>query len=141
MRVLARRTLSGLVACDEQAAEELRRVPVGKPVYVEIVAARNPKQHRLLFAMLNMIAEAGEYPSTEAALVALKLATGLVEEVRMSKDGTEIRLIPKSISFANMTQSNFSAWFESALSVVVQRWMPSMTSDQLRKEIEEMVFT
>lgn len=139
MRVLARRTPSGLVPADEQAQEELRRVKIGKVFYIEIKAARNPRQHRLCFALLNLVAEAGEYPSTEAALLALKLATGLVEEVQMGKD--EVRLIPKSISFANMKQTEFAAWFESALAVVVQRWMPSMTSDQLRKEIEEMVFT
>ncbi len=138
MRVLARRTPAGLVPADEQAQTELRRVPVGKPVYVEITAARNPRQHRLLFAMLNIVAEAGEYPSTEAALVALKLATGLVESVQMDTNGT-VQLIPKSISFANMRQNEFSAWFDSAIQVVVTRWLPSMTSEQLRSEIESMI--
>jgi hypothetical protein len=138
MKVLARRTVSGLVACDEQAAEEFRRVPVGVPVYVEIKAARNPKQHRLLFALLNIVTEAGEYPSTDAALLALKLATGLVESVQMDKAGT-VQLIPKSISFANMRGNEFSAWFETAIQVVITRWLPGMTNEQLRKEIEDMV--
>lgn len=138
MRVLARRTFSGFVACDEQAAEEFRRVPVGKPVYVEIKAARNPQQHRLLFALLNVAAEAGEFPSVEAALITLKIATGLVDRVEMDKNGT-VQLIPKSISFANMRQTEFAAWFESAINVVVTRWLPTMTSDELRKEIEDMI--
>ncbi len=138
MRVLARRTFSGLVPCDEQAAEEFRRVPVGKPVYVEIKAARNPQQHRLLFALLNVAAEAGEFPSTEAALITLKTATGLVERIEMDKQGT-VQLIPKSISFANMRQTEFAAWFESAIQVVVTRWLPSMTSEELKAEIESMI--
>src|SRR5688572_8310999 len=103
-RVLARRTPAGIVPADQQAEEEFRRVPVGKPVYVEIKAARNPQQHRLLFALLNVAAEAGEFPSTEAALITLKTATGLVEAIQMDKEGT-VQLIPKSISFANMRQT------------------------------------
>lgn len=138
MRVLARRTFSGFVACDDQAAEEFRRVPVGKPVYIEIKAARNPKQHRLLFALLNVAAEAGEFPSTEAALITLKTATGLVEAIQMDNQGT-VQLIPKSISFANMRQTEFAAWFESAIQVVVTRWMPNMTSEELKSEIESMI--
>jgi len=138
MRVLARRTFSGFVACDEQAAEEFRRVPVGKPVYIEIKAARNPRQHRLLFALLGVIAEAGDFPSTDAALIALKLATGHVDHVHVDKDGT-MCLVPKSISYASMAQTEFAAWFETAVRVVVQRWLPSMTDDELKMQIEEMV--
>lgn len=138
-RVLCRRTVSGLIPCDEQAQDELRRVPIGKPVLVEIKAARNPRQHRLCFAMLNVIAEAGEFPSTDAALFALKIATGHVEEIRMDKDGSDVRLVPKSISYANMPQNSFAEWFDSAVKVIVTKWLPRMTEEQLRKELEEMV--
>lgn len=138
MRVLARRTFSGFVACDEQAQEEFRRVPVGKPVYIEIKTARNPRQHRLLFALLNIMTEAGEFPSTEAALVALKIATGHVESVQIDRNGT-MCLTPKSISYAQMPQSEFAAWFDSAVKVMTERWLPGVTSETLRKELEEMV--
>jgi hypothetical protein len=133
-----RRTASGFAPCDEEAINEVRRVPIGKPVLVEIKAARNPKQHRLLWAMLTIIAEAGEFPSTDAALITLKTATGLVEAIQMDKNGT-VQLIPKSISFANMRQTEFAAWFESAINVVVTRWLPNMTNEELRAEIESMV--
>lgn len=138
-RVLCRRTVSGLIPCDEQAQDELRRVPIGKPVLVEIKAARNPRQHRLCFAMLNVIAEAGEFPSTDAALFALKIATGHVEEIRMDKDGSDVRLVPKSISYANMPKSEWDAWFETAIRVISERWLPKMSSEELRSEIEQMV--
>ena len=138
MRVLARRTPTGLVPADEQAQNELRRVPIGKPVYVEIVAARNPRQHRLLFALLGIIVEACDYPSTEAALIALKIATGHVEQFKMGKDGA-IHFVLKSISFANMKQSDFEPWFDGALKVVSDRWLHGIKDAELRKQIEEMV--
>lgn len=137
-RVLARRTPTGLVPADEQALAELQRVPVGKLVQVEIVSARNPRQHRLLWGLLTVMAEAGEFPSPEAALIALKMATGLVDYVKLAKDGTTA-IVPKSISYASMPQTEFAAWFESAIRVVTERWMPGMSSEVLKAQIEEMV--
>jgi len=136
-RVLARRTVSGFVPADDQAQAEFRRVPVGKIAYLEIVAARNPKQHRLLFALLTVMVEAGEFPSAEAALTALKIATGHVETIKIN--GTETHLVVKSISFANMRQGDFVPWFDSALKVVSQRWLGGMKDADLRQQIEEMI--
>lgn len=137
-RVLARRTLSGLIPADDQAQTELRRVPVGKLVQIEIKAARNPRQHRLLWSLLSLLAEHADFPSPEAALIALKMATGLVDHVRIDKDGTTA-IVPKSISYSSMPQSEFAAWFESAIQVVTQRWLPGMSSEVLKAQIEEMV--
>jgi hypothetical protein len=137
MRVLARRTPTGLVPADEQAQNELRRVPIGKHVYVEIVAARNPRQHRLLFALLGIIVEACDYPSTEAALTALKIATGHVEQ--FSEKNGAVHFVVKSISFANMKQSDWEPWFDGALKVVSDRWLLGIKDAELRKQIEEMV--
>src|SRR3990167_6927305 len=125
MRVLARRTPSGLVPADDTAVAELRRVPVGKPVYIEIVSARNPKQHRMLFALLNMLVNANAFPTTEAALIAVKFATGMIDSIVMSP--TETKMVPKSIAFANMKHSDFDPWFDAALKAVSERWLPGVS--------------
>lgn len=138
MRVLARRTLSGLVPADDLAKAEFKRVPVDKLVQIEIKAARNPRQHRLLFAALNMMVEHAEFPNTEAALVALKLATGHVDYVQIDKDGT-MHLIPKSISYASMPKGDWEPWFDSALQVIADKWLPGVKSEELRVELEQMV--
>jgi hypothetical protein len=139
-RVLARRTMTGLMLPDdEQAREELRRVPFNKPVYIEIVSARNPKQHKLVFGgLLKVLVDHGEFPSIDAALLELKYQTGLIDYVvtRQDKDGNpiETRIVPKSISFANMPQAPFQEWFEAAIKVVVSKWLP-VASETLRNEI------
>lgn len=137
-RVLARRTLSGLVPADDQAAAEFRRVPPDKVVYIEIKAVRNPRQHRMLFAALNMMVEHAEFPNVEAALLALKLATGHVDYITIDKDGTQ-HMVPKSINYANMTKSDWEPWFDSALKVIAEKWLPGVTSETLRKELEDMI--
>lgn len=139
-RVLARRTMTGLMLPDdEQAQNELRRVPFNKPVYIEIVAARNPKQHRLVFGgLLRVLVDHGEFPSIDAALLALKYATGLVDSVVIDRDG-KTALIPKSISFANMKQTEFQEWFDAAVKVVVTKWLPGVSSETLRNEIDAVL--
>lgn len=135
-RVLARRTLSGLVPADDQAAAEFKRVPVDKLCYAEIKRARNPKQHRLCFAMLKLMVDHAEFPSTDAALDALKIATGHFD--LGEHDGKTIYVL-RSINYANMGGTEFSAWFDSAIKVVTERWLPGVKSETLRAELEEMV--
>lgn len=135
-KILCRRTVSGLQPLDDQATEELRRVPFGKPVYVEIKAARNPRQHRLLFALLKAVTDNTElFPSIDAALIAMKIGTGLVD---MSVVDGQTVIVPKSISFANMPQGDFATWFDQAIQLVSERWL-KVAPETLRREIEEMV--
>lgn len=137
MRVLCRRTISGLQPLDEQASEELRRVPVGKAVYVEIKAARNPKQHRLFFSLLKIITDNTDmFPTIDAALVALKIGTGHVDTM-VTAEGQTV-YVPKSISFANMPQNQFGPWFDMAIHLVCNRWL-KVAPETLRREIEDMI--
>lgn len=137
-RVLARRTLSGLIPADDQATAEFNRVEPGRTVYVEIKAVRNPKQHRMLFAALKMMVDHAEFPNIDAALIALKLATGHVDRVVIDRDGST-HLVPKSINYANMPRGDWEPWFDSALKVIADKWLPGVKSETLRAELEEMV--
>lgn len=136
-RVLARRTLSGLIPADDQAKAEFARVPAGKPVYVEIKAARNPKQHRLYWALCGLMADNSMFPSASAASTAIKYACGHVEPVMMPDGATVLR--EKSINYASMTQTEFAEFFETAVRIVAERWLPGVTSETLRKELEDMI--
>lgn len=137
MRVLARRTATGMTPADEQASKYFQSWPVGTVAYVEIKAARNPRQHRMLFALLNAMVEHAEFASTEGALFALKMATGHVEELRVK--GEEIVFRPKSISYANMPQAAFSEWFDGAINTVCSKWLPGWKSEDLKRHVLEMV--
>lgn len=138
-RVLARRTEAGWEPADDAAVEEFNRVRVGKVAYVEIKAARNPKQHRMLFALLKMLVDAGCFPTIDAALIAVKFATGMVDSVIIDPRTGATQLIPKSVSYANMTQGEFAPWFDAVIREVSQRWLPGVPDDYIRSEIETMI--
>lgn len=134
MRALFRRTASGLVPDDDPARGELRRLKIGQLVFVEIKAARNVRQHRYLFGLLRLMVDHGIYPTTDAALTALKIATGHVDRL-VIKDTGDVHLIPKSISFTSMRQTEFQEWFDAALKIVATRWL-EVAPETLARELE-----
>jgi hypothetical protein len=118
----------------------LARIRANRDVVGEVTQARNPRQHRLLFAMLKFVTEHSDlFPSPEAALDALKVATGEVDPIIDPLSGKVFWRL-RSISFASMPQADFAAFFERACAVIAHRWLPPGTTPAVvRGEIEAMI--
>jgi hypothetical protein len=128
-----------LVPVDRQGLDLLATIGNERDVVVEVKARRNPKHHRLLFAILKiMVDHSASFDSTEQALVALKIATGEVD-VHVNERGRAF-FVPRSISWGAMDQARFSQFFDRAIYVITRRWMPAGTQEaDVRAEIEAMV--
>lgn len=128
-----------LVPVDRQGLDLLATVGNERDVVIEVKARRNPKHHRLLFAILKVMVEhSASFDSTEQALVALKIATGEVD-VHVNERGRAF-FVPRSISWGAMDQTRFKQFFDRAVHVITRRWMPPGTREQdVRAEIEAMV--
>ena len=141
-RVLGRRiqTPTGpvIVPAEERASEEFRRVPNNKTVYVEIIAVRNERQHRLFWALMAMVAATGAYNDAEDAATAIKYHCGQVKYVLVHPDGTTA-IVPESISYGNMPQTEFAEFFEKAIKVIITQWLPHMTDEGIRNELENAI--
>lgn len=131
---------ASLVPVDEQALEALRAIPLGRDVMVSVKVARNPKHHRLLFAMLNLIVQrTNKFDGTDEALTALKIACGLVDPYIDAETGKTF-FVPRSIAFESMSQDEFSGFFDRSVFVATSRWFPPGTQEaDVRAEIERMV--
>jgi hypothetical protein len=128
---------SGLVPADVMAEELLATVPDGREVLVTVRRARNPRHHRLLWALLRKVVENSEQWADERALLdSLKLATGLFE-ARMAFNGIPFA-VPASISFAAMDQGRFSEWFDKAVTIL-SRDVLGCAPEELRAEVEAML--
>lgn len=128
---------SGLVPLDEPADDLMASLPDGKEVLVTIRRARNPKHHRLLWALLKTVVEnTDRWPDERALLDSLKLETGLFE-ARIAFNGVPFA-VPSSISFAAMDQQRFSEWYEKAITILA-RDVLSIAPEALRAEVEAMI--
>jgi len=138
----ARQGELGLFPVDTEGAEMLHGTKEGKDVAVEVRARRNPRHHRLFFAILKFLqmhAERFEETPIEKIKDAVKLATGLADTFLDAETGKTYYVL-RSISFASMDQGSFNSFFDEATKVMASRWMPAgTTAESVRKELFEMV--
>jgi Protein of unknown function (DUF1367) len=134
--------LPALVSVDDEGADVLTKLPVGRDVGANIVQHRNPRHHRLFFAMVRLLREHTEMfagKDTEIITTAIKLATGLVKTYVDRAKGTTV-LVPMSISWAKMDQTRFNKFFDAACTTIALRWFPEGTlPDDVRRELISMV--
>jgi hypothetical protein len=113
------------VPADEAAQDELAKVKVGTSVLVEYVRARNPQQHKLMFAILNRMFEnqrTGRYPTFEGFYTAVKYGLGWWDATPV-KGGT----IPVlwSLQFSQMPQDKFELLLEQVLALAERVGIPT----------------
>jgi hypothetical protein len=139
---------AALVPVDDEGRALLERLKTNRDVGVTVIQHRNPRHHRLFFAIVKFVrlhavdAEGNsifEHADKEMITTAIKLATGYVRSFVNLDTGNHIA-IPKSISWASMGQTEFSEFFELAVNVICKRWMPPGTlPEDVRRELIEMV--
>ena len=116
------------------------RFKTGDIVSAVVKRPRNPKHHRKLFAMLQIVWESSavqdRYPKLENLLDAIKDATGHVETFR--KVNGEVLTKPKSINFESMDQAAFEEFYDQAVEIIVQYIVPHLNRDDLAREVEAM---
>lgn len=145
-KAVFRKTHNGFVPVDDEARELFKRAKDGRDVVIEMTLARNPRHHRLFYAILKFcvmhaVAENGEsrFSNIEEAKTAIKIATGEVDPYIDATTGKTFFVL-RSISYASMDQARFAAFFDRATFVIADRWMPSGTTPEaVRAEIEAMI--
>jgi Protein of unknown function (DUF1367) len=138
--VYLRRTLSGFAPADEAATEALRRIKQGATVLAEIRQPRNVRFHRMFFGLLQTTWQAcGDWPSVEALLRELKFRTGHVDRQRVvdRKSGEVLAeiVVPRSISFAAMSEPEFHEFYERCIRVICGDMVPGLEDAVLREEV------
>ena len=145
-------TLNGrpcLIPVDDEGLELFGRLKHGRDVGCTIIQHRNPRHHRLFFALIRFIKmhavndETGqslfEFASEKAIRGALMTALGRCLMIYDRANKRHIA-IPDSISFAAMDQTEFNKFFDDAIALICNRWMPVGTMPQdVERELLEMV--
>lgn len=136
--LVMRRKGAKLEVVDQMSAEDLASLPLDKDLLVTVRAPRNPRQHRLAWALANKLSQCCDFlPDAETAMDYLKIKARHVKIVH--NPGTNhVFLVPKSIAFASVDQSAFNRLFNRMVWVVCNEIVPGLDEGQLRDEIEAM---
>ena len=101
--------------------ELAKKIPLHEPIEFEFTKNRNYKFHKKLFALLNLVFENQEvYNNLEHLRKDLTISAGYYD-IRHNFEGVEI-YEPKSISFAQMDEIEFSEFYNRIIDVVI-KWL------------------
>jgi len=132
--IFMKRVVGGLKPVDDYGIELLRKVKVGEVVQCEVNRPRNLAHHRKFWALLTVVWEAsGDWSSPYGLLIELKVRLGHVQEILLRDTGELVR-VPKSISFAQMDQTEFDTFYERAL-MELCAMAGGIEPEELRQEV------
>ena len=138
MKFLACKTLGGLTPADVAGEEALRKIRVGDFVTVEMKKPRNSAHHRLYWALIGIVHQnQNRYETAEHLHTALKIAAGHYYILTMP-NGNEYK-IPRSIAFDKMDQTEFGAFYDRVCDIVAKHFLPGVSVEALKAEVEQMI--
>ena len=118
---VAGRAVKAIVPSGHHDQTEFDKLRIGNEYKVDARKARNPDHHRKGFALINLIFDSQEkYTTIEHMLTELKLQAGWYEE-HVRSNG-ELVMIPKSISFADMDQTQFEEFYDRVTDIAIQQY-------------------
>jgi hypothetical protein len=141
-KFLAQKHLGALRPADEAGSDALRKIANGQLVTIEVKQSRNIQHHRLFWALMTIVHDNMDherYPTVEDLTAAVKIAAGL--RTRIELPNGDVGFIPGSIAFHKMDQAAFGAFYERVCDLIAKHFMPGISSEALREEVEIMTGT
>ncbi len=147
MKVALEKRGTRLYPADAIAEEMLHGIPDG-PVMADITRPRNPAFHRKAFAMLryafdNWEPSVGEYKgqavekSFERFRDDITILAGYGRPVVNIRG--DVRIEAKSLSYASMDGTEFEAWYNAVINVLLRTVFTGRSEEQLEKEINQFM--
>jgi len=144
-----------LMPSHQQDLEAIKKLPAGQPLRVKVTRMRNVGQHRKYFALLNHVFDVWEPPVAKDEIVTFGDQVLQPEKnfERFRHDiiilcgfydahyriNGEIRLEPKSISFASMDQDEFEQLYDKTIDVIIKHVLHNYTGDELREVVDQIM--
>lgn len=119
-----------LLPAEREAAKALEKTPLDRPFTIRLWRERSHEQNALYWRCLERVVEAtGKWRTPEELHLALKVATGYVDKVRLV-DGRLV-LVPGSIAFDKMGQDEAQRYYDAALRILCEEIMGGCTVEEL----------
>ncbi len=138
-KFLAAKHLGALRPVDEAGEDAMRKIGQGEILTVEVKQPRNIKHHRMFWALMSLVwqnLDNDRYPTVEDFVDAVKITVGHRKRIELPTGA--VGFIPQSIAFNKMDQTEFSAFYERVCDAIAKYFLPGVTSEELRAEVETM---
>lgn len=136
--IMVRRNGNILTPVDDLAAEGFANIPASRDVLITVRAPRNPRHHRLAWALAQKVADACDWlHDRDDAMDFLKLKARHYKAIVDPRTG-QTAMVPKSIAFGSLDQVAFNRLFNRMVWVICNDILPGLDEAALRAEIEAM---
>jgi Protein of unknown function (DUF1367) len=147
MKVYLTKTMIGLIPADERSREWFNKLKLGESVHADFKKIRNYRFLRKYFALLNLAYDSWEpgevnskYGVPEKSFdrfrADLTILSGYYEST-IRLDGS-VRIEPKSISFAKMSEEEFEKLYSATITVLIKHvYGPNMNESEIRSLVEK----
>lgn len=140
MKILCIVTENGLVPKYDSDREEFRNLKRNTDVLVEVGQKRNYEFHKKFFALLKLtydnfpewLEDSLNVHSVEDLRTRLKVDLGLYE---VSHYGNQSVIIPKSIAFDKMDETEFDKFYRSSVNHILKNYLKGVNNEQIEEEI------
>lgn len=140
MKILCIVTENGLVPKYDSDREEFRSLKRNTDVLVEVGQKRNYEFHKKFFALLKLtydnfpewLEDSLNVHSVEDLRTRLKAYLGLYE---VSHYGNQSVIIPKSIAFDKMDETEFEKFYRSSVNHILKNYLKGVNNEQIEEEI------
>lgn len=132
----------GMFPLDDDGLAMVRAVQPGKAVMGEFKGARNPRQHRLFFALMKVLVDntPAEWFMGDTEIARRAILTDTREFTLWVHPITgEVRQELNSMKYESMTQEHFNRFFNRALYVICNDYLKGADMDAVRQEVYAMV--
>ena len=119
MKIYVKNTLSGLIPLYNSDFEEKKKLKIGVEYLCDIKKPRNYDYHKRFFAMLNIGWQNTRFENInfEAYRSYVIMKSGYYDSFETNSG---IMILPQSMSFANMDQSEFERLNNAAIDVIIR---------------------
>lgn len=149
MKLLVKRTSTGLVPVGDVSYEEAKKLKMGESYEVTVKRPRNLRFHRKYFALINT---AWDYQteeikaqcfsnSSKAFRDTILLNTGFCDRIYSYKYNAYVD-IPRSVAFGSMSEDEFEQVYSKTLDFIIQHLMPkNVTQEEFNANVDELLRT
>lgn len=137
--ILASKTPDGMLSVLPEFRDTLDYVGNGEIVKVKVTKSRNLTNHRRFFALLkacwNLEQISDHFDSMDDLRAWVTVRTGHCTTLHLDDD--VVVKIPKSISFSSMDDIDFTRFYNNAVNVVLNRFLPEFKPDDFLDYIDQ----
>lgn len=130
-----------LCADDQEAVEFIQSMKVGQGCKVIASKPRNLGFHRKFFKLIDTAFELWDVPEHNKMLKTFRADITVLcghSDVTIKLNG-DLRRVPKSISFASMSQEDFEALYSKAIDVILEHVLTNYKREDLDRAIKTVM--